>query len=175
MFGSQTKYDLSARVLVPPPLLSHELPLRPERGLKSIRELYIESFEPFEAMNFAEAVKSPFYTISSLFKLNCFCWNQIIEAIREEDFKIRGISNISVNHTEYIKRCLSIVERNGTLGWFGREEPLTRETKEALEEDFKHLVNETDLLWQIRDKLATIQKGRSEAKWKTLTNVFTYG
>jgi hypothetical protein len=43
-----------------------------------------------------------------------------------------------------------------------------------LEEDFKHLVDEADLLWKARDKNAQIRQQKSEVRWNTLTNAFTY-
>jgi hypothetical protein len=138
---------------------------------KSIRELYLDSFE---YMDLAQAAASPFYAVSNLLRLNCFCWNQIITAIREEDRRINGISDTSVGHTEEIKRSLGIVQRGGSYGWAGQQEDCARQSKAALTEDFEHLVEQTDLLWVTRNKIATMRQSRSEARWTALTNAFTY-
>ena len=79
-----------------------------------------------------------------------------------------------MGHAEEIKKSLATVERGGSLAWPGRDDPLTMKTREALEEDFQHLVDQTDLLWQTRDKLAAIRQTNSETRWNTLTNAFTY-
>ena len=60
------------------------------------------------------------------------------------------------------------------MGWAGGEFKLTEETRKALEEDFKHLVEQTDLLWVTRDKMAATRRQKSETRWTTLTNTFTY-
>jgi hypothetical protein len=51
---------------------------------------------------------------------------------------------------------------------------MANEARTALEEDFRHLVQENDFLWQERAKMATIHHRRSENRWKMLTNIFTY-
>ena len=51
---------------------------------------------------------------------------------------------------------------------------LVKETKDALEENFKHLVRETDLLWETRAKMASNRRQRAERRWTALTNTFTY-
>lgn len=66
------------------------------------------------------------------------------------------------------------MQRGGSFAWAGKDEKATKESKEALQEDFKHLVEETDLLWQTRSKLAEMRQSRSEARWAALTNAFTY-
>tara|TARA_R110002060_G_scaffold4293_9_gene6807 strand:+ start:878 stop:1159 length:282 start_codon:yes stop_codon:yes gene_type:complete len=91
-----------------------------------------------------------------------------------EDQRVQGISDTSVGHTEEIKKSLSIVQRGGSYGWPGREESITKQTQADLEEDFKHLVEQTDLLWQIRKKMAAIQTRNSETRWNSLTNAITY-
>lgn len=58
--------------------------------------------------------------------------------------------------------------------WKGSNEPQATDIKERLEEDFTHLINETDLLWKSRDKTATIRQQAADARWNTLTNAFTY-
>lgn len=51
---------------------------------------------------------------------------------------------------------------------------LVKETKDALEENFKHLVRETDLLWETREKMASNRRQKAERRWTALTNTFTY-
>ena len=79
-----------------------------------------------------------------------------------------------MGHAEEIKKSLDTVKRGGSLGWRGREDEKSKEVQEALEEDFKHLVDQTDLLWKTREKMATIRQKSSETRWNTLTNAFTY-
>ncbi|TVY86875.1 hypothetical protein LAWI1_G008050 [Lachnellula willkommii] len=171
LFSSCTKHNISTRVLQPPPSFQSPRPASTTLKPKSIRELYLESFE---YLDLAQAAASPFYATSSLFRINCFCWNQIITTIREQDRLINGISDTSVGHVEEIKRSLAIVQRGGSFVWAGKDEKATKESKEALQEDFQHLVEETDLLWQTRSKLAAMRQSRSEARWNALTNAFTY-
>jgi hypothetical protein len=56
----------------------------------------------------------------------------------------------------------------------GKEEKATKDSQTALQEDFQHLVEQTDLLWQTRSKIAAMRQSRSEARWNALTNAFTY-
>lgn len=138
---------------------------------RSFRELYIESLlfnDP------TKMVASPFFAISNLLLLNSYCWNEIIVRIREEDHRLNGISDTSVSHTEEIQRSLGVVQRSGSLGWKGNDEPQAVNIRMRLEEDFKHLVDETDLLWKCRSKMAAIRQRSSESRWNTLTNAFTY-
>lgn len=51
---------------------------------------------------------------------------------------------------------------------------LVKETKDMLEEDFKHLTRETELLWETRDKMASNRRQKAERRWSALTNTFTY-
>lgn len=171
LFSSHTKINLSPRILTDPPPFKSQLPPHNRCEPKPFRELYIESFE---FVDLQQATRSPFYAMANLGRLNCFCWNQIITAIREEDRRINGISDTSVGHAEEIKKSLSIIERSGSLAWPGKDDPMTKETREGLEEDFKHLVDQTDLLWQTRDKIAAIRQTKSETRWNSLTNAFTY-
>jgi len=60
------------------------------------------------------------------------------------------------------------------MAWPGRGDKPTQEVQEALEEDFKHLVEQTDLLWATRKKMASVQQKNAETKWTSLTNAFTY-
>lgn len=138
---------------------------------KSIREIYLESFE---FLDLAQVVASPFYAISVLLRLDCFLWNQIITAIREEDHRIHGISDTSIGHTEEINKTLDIVKRGGSYGWSGKDEPVTKESQNGLVEDFQHLVEQTTLLWKTREMMAAVRQKNSDARWNSLTNAFTY-
>jgi phosphatidylserine/phosphatidylglycerophosphate/cardiolipin synthase-like enzyme len=71
-------------------------------------------------------------------------------------------------------KTLQVVKRAGSYGWLGRDEPKTKESKTALEEDFQHLFEQTNLLWETRDKMQAIRERNSEARWTSLTNAFTY-
>ncbi len=44
------------------------------------------------------------------------------------------------------------------------EEQLTVEARKALEEDFKHQVEQTELSWKTRDKMASIRQRKSEMR-----------
>jgi hypothetical protein len=162
---------MSPRILTDPPPFQSSIPVSSGNEPKSFRELYIESLEFTDPIN---AISSPFHAISNLLRLNCFCWNQIITAIREEDKRVNGISDTTIGHTEEIKKTLSIVERGGSLHWPGRESAAMKESQEALKEDFEHLVQQTDLLWQNREKMEAIRQHNSETRWNSLTNAFTY-
>ncbi|KAH8748794.1 hypothetical protein BGZ57DRAFT_144085 [Hyaloscypha finlandica] len=171
LFSTHTKINLSPRLLSDPPPFRSELPpispLRP----KSIREIYLESFE---SVDLAQVTTSPLYGVSFLLRLDCFLWNQIITAIREEDHRIHGISDTTIGHAEEIKKTLDFVKRGGSYGWAGKDEPITRECKAALEEDFQHLVEQTNLLWETREKMSAVRQRDREARWNSLTNAFTY-
>ena len=171
LFSSHTKVNLSPRIVTDPP--PFQSPLPPPKGFEasSFRELYLQSLE---FVDLEKAVAAPFYAVASLLRLNCFCWNQIITAIREEDHRINGISDTSVGHAEEIHKSLDVVKRGGSLGWKCSDEKLASETREALEEDFRHLVDQSQLLWDTRDKMASIRARRSESRWSSLTNAFTY-
>jgi hypothetical protein len=121
-----------------------------------------------------QVATSPFYAISFLLRLDCFLWNQIIAAIREEDRRIHGISDTTIGHAEEIKKTLDVVKRGGSYGWPGKDEPMTKQSKTALEEDFQHLVEQTNLLWETREKMEAIRQRNSDARWNSLTNAFTY-
>ncbi|PSS08467.1 hypothetical protein M430DRAFT_61666 [Amorphotheca resinae ATCC 22711] len=170
-FSSHTKIALSPRIVTDPPAFQSALPSPRILEPKSFRELYLESFE---FVNLEKAASSPFYTIANLLYLNCFCWSEVITTIREEDQRINGISDTSVEHTEEIKKSLAMVQRGGSLGWRGQDEAHTADIRQRLEEDFKHLVNQTDLLWSARHKMAAISQHKSESRWTSLTNAFTY-
>jgi len=170
-FSTHAKINLSPRNMNSPPPFGSDLPPRRPTDPKTFREIFLESFE---FLDLRHVCASPFFAMHNLFRLNCFCWNQIITAIREEDHRINGISDTSVGHAEEIKRSLSAIRRGGTLGWKGREEECTKESLELLEEDFAHLVEQTELLWTSRDKIAAIRQQKSEARWTSLTNAFTY-
>lgn len=144
--------NLSSRNLVSPPTFNSLRPTSITLSPKSFRELYLETFA---CLDVAHATKSPFYAISWLLRLNCLCWDRVITSIRDEDRRINGISDTTVGHAEEIQRSLAIVQRGGSLSWRGRDEQLTVETRKTLEEDFSHLVQQTDLLWKTRDKMAS--------------------
>lgn len=162
---------MSPRIVTDPPPFQSNLPPATDHKPRSFREVYIESLS---YQNAAQLAASPFYTISSLLLINSYCWNDIIARIRQEDHRVRGISDYSVGHTEEIERSLGVVQRSGSLGWKGNDEPYAVDVRNRLEEDFKHLVNETDLLWKTRDKTRKIRQQNSESRWNTLTNAFTY-
>ena len=138
---------------------------------RTLRELYLETFT---YLDHAQAIKAPFYAISPLFRLNYLFWGRVINGIRDEDRKINGISNATVDSTEAIQKSLKLVQRGGSLGWPGSNERLAVQTQQALEEDFKHLVDQTALLWQTRAKMKEVRQHKSEVRWTTLTNTFTY-
>jgi len=171
LFNSITKINLSPRILTNPPPYESPIPPRTRSEPKSFRNLYIESLS---FIDIQAAIYSPFYAVSNLFRLNCFCWNQIITAIRDEDKRINGISDTTIGHIEEIKKTLSIVKRGGSLCWPGREETVTKENMDAIREDFEHLVEQTDLLWQTREKMEAIRQRNSDTRWTSLTNAFTY-
>ncbi len=171
LFSTHTKINISPRLLTDPPPFRSELPLITPLRPKSIREIYLESFE---FVDLAQVPTSPLYGVSFLLRLDCFLWNQIITAIREEDHRIHGISDTTIGHAEEIKKTLDVVKRGGSYGWPGKDEPITRPCKTALEEDFQHLVEQTNLLWETREKMAAIRQKDREARWNSLTNAFTY-
>lgn len=171
LFSTHTKIDVSPRILTNPPPFRSSIPPRRSTEPRSFRELYIDSLD---FTNLSHAIDSPFYAFSILLRLNCFCWNQIITAIREEDKRIAGISDTTIGHTEEIKKTLSIVDRGGSLSWPGSDDELMKESQEALKEDFGHLVDQTNLLWSTRDKMEAIRQRNSDTRWTSLTNAFTY-
>ena len=171
LFSSHSKMALSSRNLISPPNFNSPRPAPTPLSPKSFREIYLETFA---YLDLAHATVSPFYAISYLLRLNCLCWDKVITNIRDEDRRINGVSDTTVGHVEEIQRSLSVVQRGGSLGWAGGESKLTEETRKALEEDFKHLVEQTDLLWVTRDKMAATRRQKSETRWTTLTNTFTY-
>ena len=171
LFSSHTKVGLSPRTVTDPPPFQSRLPPPKRLEPASFRELYIQSFE---VVDLEKATTSPFYAMANVFRLNCFCWNQVITAIREEDRRIHGISDTTIEHAEEIRKSLSVVGRAGSLGWRGSEEKITQDTQHDLDEDFRHLVDQTDLLWETRDKMASVRATKSEARWSSLTNAFTY-
>jgi hypothetical protein len=162
---------LSARTLTTPPAYKSQVPLRISREPKSIRELYLQTFE---FLDLEQAATSPFYAIQYIIRLNGYCWSQVISEIREEDQKLRDISHSSVGHMEEIRKTFSVVQRGGTLGWKSVDTPVTTKLKIYLEEDFKHLLDQADLLWETRGKLASIRQQEARAREKALTNSFTY-
>lgn len=171
LFSSHTKLALSSRNLIDPPTFTDHRPTSRALSPKSFRELYLETFA---FVDLAYASASPFYAISYLLRLNCFCWDKVITNIREEDHRINGVSDTTVGHAEEIQRSLAVVQRSGSLGWQGSGNQFVIETRGRLEEDFKHLVDQTDLLWQTREKMAATRRQKAETRWTALTNTFTY-
>ena len=171
LFSSHTKLALSSRNLIDPPTFTDHRPTSRALSPKSFRELYLETFA---FVDLAYASASPFYAISYLLRLNCFCWDKVITNIREEDHRINGVSDTTVGHVEEIQRSLAVVQRSGSLGWQGSGNQFVIETRGRLEEDFKHLVDQTDLLWQTREKMAATRRQKAETRWTALTNTFTY-
>jgi hypothetical protein len=171
LFSSHTRINLSPRIITNPPPFQSRLPPPKRLEPASFRELYIQSFQ---SVDLDKATASPFYAVANVFRLNCFCWDQIITAIREEDRRINGVSDTTVGHAEEIKKSLGVVERGGSLGWKGADEHITKETQLYLDEDFTHLVAQNELLWENRGKMASIHATKSAARWNSLTNAFTY-
>ena len=162
---------MSARTLTTPPAYKSQVPPPTSPEAKSIRELYLQTFE---FLDLKQAVTSPFYTVQYILRLNGYCWSQVISEIREEDQKLQDISHSSVGHIEEIKKTFSVVQRGGTLGWRRVDTPVTTKLKVYLEEDFKHLLDQANLLWETRAKRASIRQQEARAREKALTNSFTY-
>jgi hypothetical protein len=162
---------LSARALRKPPPYKSQLPTRISREPKSFRELYLETFE---FLDLEQATISPFYTIHYIVRFNGYCWSRVISDIREEDQRQNDMSNSSVGHMEEIRNTFSVVQRGGSLGWKGFDTPIIAEIKVYLEEDFNHLIDQANLLWQTRNERASIRLQEARAREKALTNSFTY-
>lgn len=171
LFNSHTKLTHSTLNLKTPPSFKEPRPTFMKVATASFREKFIETFA---FLDLAHATVSPFYAISYLFRLNCLFWTQVITSIRDEDRRIHGISDTTIGHVEEIQKALRCLQRGGSTGWPGGDTKLSTETRLALEEDFKHLISETDLMWQARAKMQSIKQHQSETKWTTLTNTFTY-
>ena len=171
LFSSHTKFALSSLNLTNPPSFKAPRPSPATLSAASLREKYLETFG---FLDLRQATISPFYAISYLFRMNCLFWTQVITSIRDEDRRIHGISDTTIGHVEEIQKSLRCLQRCGSTGWPGGDTQKTVESRLALEEDFKHLIGETDLLWQTRAKMAAIKQHQSETRWTTLTNSFTY-
>lgn len=171
LFSSHTKVTVSPFNLFPPPAFSAARPVAVAPVERSFRELYLTVFP---SMDLPTAIASPFYAIHVLLRLNYVTWSNVINSIRQEDRRMHGISDTSVGHAEEINQSLALVQRGGSFGWKGSDEPLAVEVRTALAEDFQHLVHETVLLWQERDKTTAVRQRRSENRWTLLTNTFTY-
>jgi hypothetical protein len=101
----------------------------------------------------------------------------VIAAIREEDDRLNEISEApSTNHIEDIRKSLSVVRRGGSLAWPGGTNPsnLVMQTKADLEEDFHHLLDQTDLVWKNREKKAAVRRRHRDDRTTALTNAFAY-
>lgn len=178
LFNSHTKITMSVHTLATPPTFSPSMddgiPKATAREPNSFRELYLSTFD---FINLREAALSPFYCIHPLLRLNSFCWNKVINNICDEDRRLNGISEgSSVYHVAEIKKSLAVVERGGSLGWGLRfpHPPLTEDTQARLEEDFKHLLDQSDSLWEQRKKMAAVRQRQADARSNALTNSFTY-
>lgn len=154
-----------------PPAYGSQLPPKASPEPKSFRELYLETFE---YLNLEQAVLSPFYAIHYIVRFNGYCWSQVISEIREEDEQLKDISNSSVGHMEEIRKTFSVVQRGGSLGWKGLDTLITEKIKAYLEEDFKHLLEQSNLLWETRRMRTSIRQQETRAREKALTNSFTY-
>ena len=171
LFSSHTKVNVSPYNLYAPPPYSAPRPPKVKMAQRSFRELFLAVYP---SLDLPAAIGSPFYAIHVLLRLNYVMWSEVIQSIRTEDRRIHGISDTTVGHAEEINKSLSLVQRSCSLGWKGRDEPMAVEVRTALEEDFRHLVQETQFLWQERDKMAAVRQRRSENRWTLLTNTFTY-
>jgi len=171
LFTTHARTSLSPRNLSPPPSFSQPRPPPIPLTPKSFRELYVDTFD---YVSLPLATRSPFYTIAHLLHLNRLCWGQVITAIRDEDRRINGISDTTVGHAEEIQKSLACVERGGSLGWKGGDEEGVKTVQAALQEDFRHLVQQTEFLWVTREKMAAIRQRKDETRRTSLTNTFTY-
>lgn len=169
---------MSVHMLATPPSfgpsMNEGIPTVTAREPNSFRELYLSTFD---FIDLREAALSPFYCIHPLLRLNSFCWNKVINNICDEDRRLNGISEgSSVYHVAEIKKSLAVVERGGSLGWGLRfpHSPLTGETQARLEEDFKHLLDQSDSLWEQRKKMTAVRQRQADARSTALTNSFTY-
>ncbi|KAK6532624.1 hypothetical protein TWF281_006805 [Arthrobotrys megalospora] len=190
LFNSHAKLQLSPRTLCPPPPFGHPIPglssqslptaskVSPLNQPRSLRELYIDALD---LTDLTEASTSPFYAFCPLLKLNFHCWNEVINTIRTEDRRLSDISEASLGHVEEIQHTLAMIERYGTLSW--QDPSLTsttppsqtvQNTQAELIEDFKHLLNQTDLLWEERRNMASIRDRQRQSRWSALTNSFTF-
>jgi len=162
---------MSARTLITPPTYKSQLPPRISQEPKSFRELYLETLE---FLDLEQATISPFYTVHYIIRFNGYVWSQVISEIREEDQRLNDMSSSSVGHMEEIRKTFSVVQRGGSLGWKGSDTPVATQIKTHLEEDFTHLMDQADLLWETRNKRAAIRQQEARAREKALTNSFTY-
>ncbi|MCJ1398150.1 hypothetical protein MMC11_001347 [Xylographa trunciseda] len=173
LFNSHLKTDIFINAVVTPPPFNPLASMPPpvERRPHTFRELYLSGISFLKP---EDMVKSPFYTIHLLFRLSRRCWSDVITAIREQDSRINGISEASVNHVEDIRRTFDVVKRGGSLGWTKSYSHEITATGEKLEEDFTHLLKQADFLWDSREKRAQVARRKAEARWNALTNAFTF-
>ncbi|KAH8812742.1 hypothetical protein F5884DRAFT_786252 [Xylogone sp. PMI_703] len=169
LFDSRIGVKTSASVLYPPPRFSASIMPRDPCERKSLRELYLESFD---FISLESASISPFYAFHTLFRLNNHLWTQTITAIREADHRIHGASSSAIGYAEEIARTKGIIERGGSLVWQGKNHQRAVDAKKELEEDFAHLVEQTEVLWQNRTKMAQVRRRRSTS-WASITHAFT--
>ncbi|KAK6505860.1 hypothetical protein TWF481_007750 [Arthrobotrys musiformis] len=184
LFNSHAKIQLSPRTLCAPPPFGHPIPglspqsiptvssVSPFNQPRPLRELYIDALA---LSDLTEAASSPFYAFCPLLKLNFHCWNEVINTIRTEDRRLSDISEASLGHVEEIQHTLAMIERYGSSGWQdSAPSERVKNTQTELIEDFKHLLNQTDLLWEERRNMASIRDRQRQARWSTLTNSFTF-
>jgi hypothetical protein len=162
----------NSRLGIDPPFFGSQIPPPKTMQPQSLRELFLESFD---FQDLTKAIESPFYAIQSLFRLSHWCWNQVNVGIREEDRRIRGISDERTSITYDIRRLLDVVQRGGSLGWRGCDLPATRIVQERLVEDFRSVVEDSNAMWQEREMRAAIAQQKAETRRTArLTNAFTY-
>lgn len=176
IFSQHTPITLSTRIFVSPPKFGKSLPSPPVTPLtcaQSFRQLYLTTLP---TLPIHIAVLSPFYTMTPLFQLCFHCWNTVIWNVREADKRVGGISTTSVGHTEEIQKTMSLLDRYGSYGWGidDRVKKTVEERRTMLVEDFKHLLSQTELLWDARRKWKAILDKRKDSKTSALTNSFTY-
>ena len=175
LFNSHSKIKLSIRSLITPPPFRLPVEVTTTSSVshepQSLRQLYLSTLDFIDS---EEATRSPFYATHFLFILNGFCWNQVIDLTRDRDEKINGISGTSVSQVEEIKKTFDIIQRGGSLGWRRAQTALEAETKAIAEENFTHLLNQANLLWETRNKRNTVRQQKREARVSALTNSFTF-
>jgi hypothetical protein len=148
----------------------------PSQGPNSVRELYLKSFPP---INLQQHIMPPFYTIHYIFHLYYIIWGQKILEIFNEDQRVGGISDISFNGAEDIRKTFSLVQCGGSLAWRGSDMSSIAEIREPLEEDFKHLLHLADRLVETlervtREKMTSVNRQRADARRSVLTIAFTF-
>ncbi|PMD12187.1 hypothetical protein NA56DRAFT_613792 [Hyaloscypha hepaticicola] len=178
LFDSHSKFTLSPRSLIIPPPFKSNIPPVPPHGPRTCREFYLETF-PFLDLDLS--IKSPFYAIQYLLRLNYICWNMIVTSAAFDLTKPGYTSDPMLWVSESLKKILIIMQKGGRLGWVEEVggQKLAMEIMKDLEEDFQHLVNLTDSVWRNGDRMATIREQKEKARQKArrtthLSAYFTY-